>query len=305
LEEIDQIYSLNIVTQNLETQASVDKNLLQDQRVLENMLSSEEEHRVLDYCGTGVQREVAPHMRKIVTDWMLEVCEDQQCQPQVFFLAVSYLDRFLSSLSITKTQFQLLASVCILLASKFSQVVPITTEQLVIYTDNSVTVEELRFWEMEVLRVLQWEIATTTVHDFLDHLEGSVSHLDKKARRQAETIAAMAVTEYKFVSTKQSVIAAASLAAAVQRDLKKEDVIQTLSELVRSSPSEITFFMHHLPLLPAQCVASYDSDAESGYSSGPEPESAKTEFVKINEPTNDSSCYSTPKDSYLVSQEVC
>ena len=264
MEEIDQIYSLNIVTQNLETQASVDKNLLQDQRVLENMLSSEEEHRVLDYCGTGVQREVAPHMRKIVTDWMLEVCEDQQCQPQVFFLAVSYLDRFLSSLSITKTQFQLLASVCILLASKFSQVVPITTEQLVIYTDNSVTVEELRFWEMEVLRVLQWEIATTTVHDFLDHLEGSVSHLDKKARRQAETIAAMAVTEYKFVSTKQSVIAAASLAAAVQRDLEKEDVIQTLSELVRSSPSEITFFMHHLPLLPAQCVASYDSDAESG-----------------------------------------
>ena len=301
LEEIDQIYSLNIVTQNLETQASVDKNLLQDQRVLENMLSSEEEHRVLDYCGTGVQREVAPHMRKIVTDWMLEVCEDQQCQPQVFFLAVSYLDRFLSSLSITKTQFQLLASVCILLASKFSQVVPITTEQLVIYTDNSVTVEELKEWELFVLEILGWELYAATAHDFLDHL----GKCDTDTRRQAETIAAMAVTEYKFVSTKQSVIAAASLAAAVQRDLEKEDVIQTLSELVRSSPSEITFFMHHLPLLPAQCVASYDSDAESGYSSGPEPESAKTEFVKINEPTNDSSCYSTPKDSYLVSQEVC
>merc|ERR1719340_531376 len=70
---------------------------------------------------------------------MLEVCEDQQCPPQVFFLATTYLDTFLSRTSIRKNQFQLLASVCILLASKFSCVVPVTTDQLVIYTDNSVT----------------------------------------------------------------------------------------------------------------------------------------------------------------------
>jgi len=246
LEEIDQIYSLNIVTQNLETQASVDKNLLQDQRVLENMLSSEEEHRVLDYCGTGVQREVAPHMRKIVTDWMLEVCEDQQSQPQVFFLAVSYLDRFLSSLSITKTQFQLLASVCILLASKFSQVVPITTEQLVIYTDNSVTVDELKEWELFVLEILGWELYAATAHDFLDHL----GKCETDTRRQAETIAAMAVTEYKFVSTKQSVIAAASLAAAVQQSQKNaeelENVIELSSAKLKCSRTEIIFFMRHI-----------------------------------------------------------
>ena len=316
-EEIDQIYSLNIVTQNLETQATVDKNLLQDQRVMGNMLTAEKEHKVIDYCGTGLQKEVAPHMRKIVTDWMMEVCEDQQCQPQVFFLAVSYMDRVLSTLTIKKNQFQLLAAVCILLASKFSQVVPITTEQLVVYTDNSVTVEELRTWEMEVLCVLQWEIATTTVHDFLDHLEGSVSHLDKEARRQAEVIAAMAVTEYKFISTKHSVIAAAALAASVQRSMRKEDVIRTLSDLVKSTPAAITFFMQHLPSQTPDTASyesdaesldtgSYESDAESGYSSGSETESSsRTEFVKINEPKNTSSCYSTPKDSYLVSNEVC
>ena len=288
--------------QRLCVPAHRDRVLVRDKRVRENLLASEASKKVVDYCGTGLQREVAPHMRKIVTDWMMEVCEDQQCQPQVFFLAVSYLDRVLSSLNIKKNQFQLLAAVCILLASKFSQVVPITTEQLVIYTDNSVTVEELRTWEMEVLCVLQWEIATTTVHDFLDHLEGSVSHLDKGARRQAETIAAMAATEYKFISAKKSVIAAAALAASVQRSLRKESVIETLAEMVKSSPREVTFFMNHLP------SESYDSDAESGYSSGSETESeakSRTEFVKVNEPKNTSSCYSTPKDSYLVSNEVC
>merc|ERR1712130_854853 len=189
LEEIDEIYNLDVVahTKRIQTPAKVEKILLNDKRVLSNMLKSEKHTSINDYCNK-IQTEIAPHMRKIVTDWMLEVCEDQHCQPEVFFLAVNYLDRFLSLVNIKKNQFQLLASVCILLASKFSQVVPITTEQLVVYTDNSVTMEELRTWEMEVLCVLQWEIATTIVHDFLDHLEGSVSHLDKEVRRQAEVI---------------------------------------------------------------------------------------------------------------------
>ena len=243
---IDNLIDNVIDNKSIDVQPMVDKNLVKDQRVLENMLSSEEEHRVLDYCGTGVQREVAPHMRKIVTDWMLEVCEDQQCQPQVFFLAVSYLDRFLSSLSITKTQFQLLASVCILLASKFSQVVPITTEQLVIYTDNSVTVDELKEWELFVLKILGWELYAATAHDFLDHL----GKCETDTRRQAETIAAMAVTEYKFVSTKQSVIAAASLAAAVQQSQKNaeelENVIELSSAKLKCSRTEIIFFMRHI-----------------------------------------------------------
>ena len=59
------------VAMSIDVQPMVDKNLVKDQRVLENMLTSEKEHRVIDYCGTGLQREVAPHMRKIVTDWMM------------------------------------------------------------------------------------------------------------------------------------------------------------------------------------------------------------------------------------------
>ena len=109
-------------------------------------------------------------MRKIVTDWMLEVCEDQQCHPEVFFLSVNYLDRFLSTVNINKNQFQLCASVCVLLASKFSQVVPITTDKLVIYTDNSVTVEELRQWEIKILNVLQWELSSVTTQTTVRHV---------------------------------------------------------------------------------------------------------------------------------------
>ena len=138
---------------SIEVQPMLDQVILCDKRVLENMLNDEQTAIKKDYCSS-IQSPIAPHMRKIVTDWMLEVCEDQQCQPEVFFLSVNYLDRFLSTVNIKKNQFQLCASVCILLASEFSQCVPISTDILIIYTDNSVTVEELRKWEIKILNFL-------------------------------------------------------------------------------------------------------------------------------------------------------
>merc|ERR1719431_1597215 len=168
----------------LEIDSHEDLVILGDNRVLENMLNAEKEVIVEDYCADK-ESNIAPHMRKIVTDWMLEVCEDQQCKPEVFFLSISYLDRFLSKVTIKKNQFQLCASVCILLASKFSQVVPITTDKLVIYTDSSVTVEELRQWEIKILNVLQWELFSVTIHTFLEHfIPGLKTALSSKVNNE-------------------------------------------------------------------------------------------------------------------------
>ena len=235
--------------QRLCVPAHKDRVLVRDKRVRENLLMLESSKKVLDYCGTGVQREVAPHMRKIVTDWMLEVCEDQQCQPQVFFLAVSYLDRFLSSLSITKTQFQLLASVCILLASKFSQVVPITTEQLVIYTDNSISKQELLEWEILALQVLHWEISTSTVNCFLNLLYNCFNISDK-VQKQCEALAIQAVTEYRFLQARDSVLAGAVLATALKEELGNSEelleVISVISSTIKCDLNDIFISMYHL-----------------------------------------------------------
>merc|ERR1712129_528280 len=243
--ETVEVYSIQMT---IDVPAMVDQVILTDSRVLENMLNGENLVTKQDYCSK-VQSHIAPHMRKIVTDWMLELCEDQQCQPEVFFLSVNYLDRFLSTVNINKNQFQLCASVCILLASKFSQVVPITTEKLVIYTDNSVTVEELRQWEIRILNVLQWELSSVTAHSFLEHFIPGLSLSSKvnipNVRRHAETIAAIAATEYQFVLAKSSVIAAAALAAAVkglvddERD--SEDLVGRLAKQIKCTPTEIKF----------------------------------------------------------------
>ena len=95
-----------------------------------------------------VQEHLAPHHRKIVTDWMLEVCQEQKCFPQVFLSSVQYLDRFLSQLSIKTRQLQLLGSACLLLSSKLHDPKPLSLYNLVIYTDCSISMPELQSMEI-------------------------------------------------------------------------------------------------------------------------------------------------------------
>ena len=244
---------------NLEVQTRVDLAMLADTRVIANMMADEREATLVDYCNNGMQPAIKPHMRKIVADWMLEVCEDQQCVPHVFHTAVNYMDRFLSSFSLDKKYYQSMAAGCLLLASKFTEVRPLSTEKLSLYTDHSVLPEELKQWELKILNVLNWELSAITTQSFIDHfihptttttssLNNNVSKADKtaeKVRRHAEILSATAVTEYKFLMVRPSLMAAAALSAAC-RGLA---VSYTLPHQLAKYESQIEVLVVHLESL--------------------------------------------------------
>ena len=150
--------------------SSVDQVLLCD-RIIEEMLKAEKFYS--PSCSNYMQRvqtDITAGMRKTVTDWMLEVCEDQNCASQVFLLSVQYLDRVLSSLKIIRSQLQLLAAACLFISSKLCEIQPLSLEKLVIYTDCSISSAELLSMELRILDKINWELCSLTSLDFLQIL---------------------------------------------------------------------------------------------------------------------------------------
>ncbi|XP_009240145.1 G1/S-specific cyclin-D3 isoform X2 [Pongo abelii] len=177
--------------------AGPDPRLLGDQRVLQSLLRLEERYVPRASYFQCVQREIKPHMRKMLAYWMLEVCEEQRCEEEVFPLAMNYLDRYLSCVPTRKAQLQLLGAVCMLLASKLRETTPLTIEKLCIYTDHAVSPRQLRDWEVLVLGKLKWDLAAVIAHDFLALILHRLSlPRDRQAlvKKHAQTFLALCAT---------------------------------------------------------------------------------------------------------------
>lgn len=198
--------------------ARKDPVLLHDDRILQNLLELEERYLVSTSYFECVQRDVQPYMRKIVATWMMQVCDEQQCEEDVFPLSMNYLDRFLCIHPIHRTKLQSLGSACMLVASKVKETSPLTTEKLVMYTEYSVQSKDLLDFEMLLLMKLKWDVLSVTPIDFVDHIIYQLD-LDNEtcalARKDATTFIHLCCTDHKFSVYTPSLIASGSVGAAV------------------------------------------------------------------------------------------
>ncbi|XP_038235400.1 G1/S-specific cyclin-D3 [Dermochelys coriacea] len=198
--------------------AERDLQLLRDRRVLQNLLSQEERYSPRVSYFHCVQKEIKPYMRKMLAFWMLEVCEEQKCEEEVFPLAMNYVDRYLSSVPTRKNHLQLLGAVCMLLASKLRETMPLTVEKLCIYTDNSITPQQLLDCEVLVLEKLKWDLVSVIANDFLVHILHRLPLPTDKVelvKKHAQTFIALCATDYTFAMYPPSMIATGSIGAAI------------------------------------------------------------------------------------------
>ncbi|XP_015918745.1 G1/S-specific cyclin-D3 [Parasteatoda tepidariorum] len=202
--------------------SQVDPVLNGDPRVLQQLIKNERiQGKSFRHINTRcyfkeAQEEVQPHMRRILTKWMMEVCEEQGADDIIFPLATSYVDRFLACVRIRKTQLQLLGAVCLLIASKLRQCRSFTVDALIYYTDYSVSTRDITTWELLVLNTLKWDMAAVIASDFIDPLLSRLNvEREDIVRRHAYTFIALCATEYKFTAYSASLLAASCLAVAI------------------------------------------------------------------------------------------
>jgi len=210
------------------------------------MLEIEEFYLAASNYFQMVQQEIKPNMRQIVTSWMLEVCMDQNCHANVFLLSCNIMDRFLSQLTIKKSQFQLVAAATMFIASKLADPCPITGTELVRYTNDTYNLTELLEMELLILSKLKWDLSAVTPYDFLEHLlrqlqeDGALAQeqntsnrllQEEQFKKNTERIILNCAQEFRFSLYTPSMLSSAAIATAAALGMKDSDF--DINELVR------------------------------------------------------------------------
>ncbi|XP_045492181.1 G2/mitotic-specific cyclin-A-like [Colias croceus] len=160
------------------------------------------------------QPDITHVMRSILIDWLVEVCDEYNQQSETLHLAVSYVDRFLSYMSVVRTKLQLVGTAATYIASKYEEVYPPEVSEFVYITDDTYTKKEVLRMEHLILKVLSFDLSTPTSLSFLSHYCIS-NGLSKKTFHLAAYIAELSLLEADpYLQFKPSVIAASALATA-------------------------------------------------------------------------------------------
>ncbi|KAF4794753.1 Cyclin-A1 [Turdus rufiventris] len=113
------------------------------------------------------QPDITTGMRAILVDWLVEVGEEYKLRTETLYLAVNFLDRFLSCMSVLRGKLQLVGTAAILLAAKYEEIYPPDVDEFVYITDDTYTKKQLLRMEHLLLKVLGFDLTAPTINQFL------------------------------------------------------------------------------------------------------------------------------------------
>ncbi|KAJ8342580.1 hypothetical protein SKAU_G00325080 [Synaphobranchus kaupii] len=115
------------------------------------------------------QPDITNCMRVVLVDWLVEVGEEYKLCAETIYLAVNYMDRFLSCMSVLRGKLQLVGTAAILLAAKYEEIYPPDVDEFVYITDDTYSKKQLLRMEHLLLKVLSFDMTVPTTHLFLRH----------------------------------------------------------------------------------------------------------------------------------------
>ncbi|GLV35441.1 Cyclin A [Carabus blaptoides fortunei] len=113
------------------------------------------------------QPDITYSMRTILVDWLVEVAEEYRLQTETLYLAVSYIDRFLSYMSVVRAKLQLVGTAAMFIASKYEEIYPPDVGEFVYITDDTYNKKQVLRMEQLILKVLGFDLSIPTPLTFL------------------------------------------------------------------------------------------------------------------------------------------
>ncbi|XP_032619809.1 G1/S-specific cyclin-E2 [Chelonoidis abingdonii] len=118
---------------------------------------------------TSLHSNLQPHMRSILLDWLLEVCEVYMLHRETFYLAQDFFDRFmLTQKNINKNMLQLIGITSLFIASKLEEIYAPKLQEFAYVTDGACSEDDIIRMELIELKALKWELCPVTIISWLN-----------------------------------------------------------------------------------------------------------------------------------------
>ncbi|GFR65181.1 cyclin-A2-like [Elysia marginata] len=165
-----------------------------------------------DYMNRQI--DVSTSMRNILVDWLVEVGEEYKLHRETLFLAVSYIDRFLSVVGVHRPKLQLVGTACMLIAAKYEEIYPPDVAEFVYITDDTYTRNQVIKMESVILKLLEFRLAVPTVTWFCERFLEVIQPSDR-CRNLAHFLTELSLIEIEdYLEFPPSEIAASAIVLA-------------------------------------------------------------------------------------------
>jgi len=160
------------------------------------------------------QPDITHSMRAILVDWLVEVSEEYKLQTETLYLAISYIDRFLSYMSVQRAKLQLVGTACMFIAAKYEEIYPPDVGEFVYITDDTYNKRQVLRMEHLVLKVLNFDLSVPSSHLFVSQI-ADMGNCNEKTKHLAMYLNELSLLYGdKFLQHCPSLVAATSVALA-------------------------------------------------------------------------------------------
>ncbi|CAF0890118.1 unnamed protein product [Rotaria sp. Silwood1] len=115
------------------------------------------------------QSDINSAMRTILVDWLIEVADEYKLNDETLFLCIQYVDRFLSTVNVTRSKLQLVGTTCMYVASKYEEMYRPALDEFSFITDNTYETKHILRMEQIIMKMLNFSLSGPTCYTFIQY----------------------------------------------------------------------------------------------------------------------------------------